>query len=43
MSPLEAALEKLTIPDVWRLIGLPGEPPWRDKSVRSPFRDDKHP
>jgi hypothetical protein len=43
MSPLEAALDKLLIADVWRLLGLPGEPPGRDKSVRSPFRDDKHP
>ena len=43
MSPLEAALDKLLIADVWRLIGLPGEPPERDKTVRSPFRDDKHP
>ena len=43
MSPLEAALDKLLIADVWRLLGLPGEPPERDKSVRSPFRDDTHP
>ncbi len=43
MSPLEAALDKLLIADVWRLLGLPGEPPGRDKTVRSPFRDDKSP
>ena len=43
MSPLEAALDKLLIADVWRLLGLSGNPPERDKSVRSPFRDDKHP
>ena len=43
MSPLEAALDKLLISDVWQLLGLPGEPPGRDKVVRSPFRDDKHP
>ena len=43
MSPLEAALDKLLIADVWRLLGLPGNPPERDKSVRSPFRPDKNP
>ena len=43
MSPLEAALDKLLIADIWRLLGLPRNPPERDKSVRSPFRDDKHP
>jgi CHC2 zinc finger/Toprim-like len=42
-SPLEAALDKLLIADVWRLLGLDGNPPERDKSVRSPFRDDKNP
>ena len=25
-SPLKAALEKLTIPDVWQMLGLPGKP-----------------
>ena len=40
MSPLEAALDKLLIADVWRLLGLPGKPPERDKTVQSPFRDD---
>jgi hypothetical protein len=43
MSPLEAALDKLLIANVWRILGLSGDPPERDKSVRSPFRDDKHP
>ena len=42
-TPLEAALEKLSIADVWRLCGVEGEPPGRDKAVRSPFRDDKNP
>ena len=42
-TPLKAALGKLSIADVWRLLGLQGEPPRRDKAVRSPFRDDKHP
>lgn len=43
MTPLEAALDKFSISDVWQLLGLPGEPPERDKSVRSPFRDEKNP
>lgn len=43
MSPLEAALDKLLIADLWRFLGLPGEPPERDKLVRSPFRPDRHP
>jgi hypothetical protein len=43
MSPLESALDQLRIPELWRILGLPGEPPERDKTVRSPFRVDRHP
>jgi hypothetical protein len=39
-SPLEAALEKLNIYDVWQLLGLEGKP---RRSCRSPVRQDKHP
>jgi hypothetical protein len=39
-SPLKAALERLTVPDVWLLLGLEGKP---GKSCRSPFRTDRHP
>jgi hypothetical protein len=38
-SPLKAALEKLTIPDVWTRLGLKGKPA---ASCRSPFRDDRN-
>jgi hypothetical protein len=43
MSPLEAALQRLKIGDVWRLLALRGDPPERDRTVCSPFRDDKDP
>jgi hypothetical protein len=43
VSPLEAALERLKIADVWRILALRGDPPERDKTVCSPFRDDKDP
>jgi len=36
-SPLKAALEKLTISDVWQMLGLPGRP---TPSCKSPFRDE---
>jgi hypothetical protein len=39
-SPLKAALEKLSIFELWLLLGLNGKP---GKSCRSPFREDKHP
>ena len=39
-SPLEAALEKLTIYDVWQRLGLEGKP---DRSCRSPFRQRPQP
>jgi len=42
-SPLESALGKLSIADVWRMLRVPGEPPDHDKAVKSPFRDDSHP
>jgi hypothetical protein len=39
-SPLESALEKLTIYDVWHLLGLEGR---SGKACRSPFRQDRNP
>jgi hypothetical protein len=39
-SPLKAALEKLTIYDVWHMLGLEGKP---GKTCRSPFRNDRNP
>ena len=39
-SPLKAALEKLTIFDVWQRLGLEGKP---GKTCRSPFRNDRNP
>ena len=39
-SPLEVALERLTIPELWRLLDLAGTP---KQSCRSPFREDKTP
>src|SRR4029077_6863711 len=38
-SPLKAALEKLTIYDVWQMLGLPGRP---KPSCKSPFRDERN-
>jgi hypothetical protein len=45
MSSLEAALDQLRIPELWRILGLRGDRAERDKTVtvRSPFRDDEHP
>lgn len=40
MTPLETAKEKLTIPALWKLLGLPGAP---GRSCRSPFRKDRKP
>ena len=37
MSPLESALEQLTIPELWHRLKLAGTP---KRSCRSPFRDD---
>jgi hypothetical protein len=39
-SPLELALERLTIPELWQRLGLSGTP---RASCRSPFREDKTP
>ncbi len=38
-SPLKAALEKLTIPDVWQMLGVEGRP---KPSCKSPFRDERN-
>jgi hypothetical protein len=42
-SPLKAALEKLTIFDVWQRLGVKGEPGKNGKACRSPFRPDRNP
>ena len=39
-SPLDAAKQRLTIPEVWQLKGLPGKP---GKSCKNPSREDRHP
>lgn len=39
-SPLEAAKDRLTIPELWARLGLPGEP---RRHGRSPFREDRSP
>ena len=39
-SPLTLALERLTILDLWKLLGLEGTP---KPSCRSPFREDRNP
>ena len=39
-SPLQAAKERLTIPQLWAMLNLPGKP---GRSCRSPFREDKNP
>jgi len=38
ISPLEVAKERLSVPAVWVMLGLPGRP---GKSCRSPFREDR--
>jgi hypothetical protein len=38
-SPLQAAKERLTIPELWAMLNLPGKP---GRSCRSPFREDRH-
>ena len=40
LSPLERALERISIPYLWQLFNLPGNP---GPSCRSPFREDRHP
>jgi hypothetical protein len=43
-SDLDSAKERLRIPEVWKLMGLPGEPPARDGvKFSSPLRPDLHP
>jgi hypothetical protein len=37
-ADIDAAKERLRIPELWRLLNLPGQP---KASCRSPFRDDK--
>ena len=39
-SPLQAALDRLTIPDLWHRLDLRGKP---GRSCRSPFREDRNP
>ncbi len=39
LSPLEAAKARLSIPQLWHLLGLPGRPA---RSCRSPFRPERH-
>jgi hypothetical protein len=39
-SPLQAAKERLTIPELWAMLGLPGK---CGPSCRSPFREDRNP
>jgi hypothetical protein len=38
-SPLTLALERLTVFDVWKLLGLEGT---AKRSCRSPFRNDRN-
>src|SRR5437660_6987360 len=40
MMEIAQAKQRLTIPDLWHTLKLPGEP---KRSCKSPFRDDKHP
>ena len=39
-SPLEVAKERIRIPDLWRELGLEGEP---KKTCRCPFHEDRSP
>lgn len=34
---------RLTIPSLWALLTLPGDPPARDGVYRSPFREERNP
>jgi hypothetical protein len=40
-NDLQRALERLTIQDVWRRVGLPDSPRDGNVVVKSPFRDDR--
>ncbi len=43
-SELDAAKERLRIPELWRILALPGEPVTRDgEKFSSPLRPDAHP
>lgn len=43
-SELDAAKERLRIPELWRILNLPGEPPARDGvKFSSPLRPDANP
>jgi hypothetical protein len=39
-SELDAAKDRLRIPELWHLLGCPGEP---GKSCRAPYREDRKP
>ena len=40
---ISEAKDRLSIPALWRMMSLPGEPPVRDGAYRSPFREDSTP
>jgi hypothetical protein len=43
-SDLDAAKDRLRLPELWRILNLPGEPPTRDRvKFSSPLRPDAHP
>jgi hypothetical protein len=43
-SELDAAKDRLRLPELWKILGLTGEPPSRDGcKFKSPLRPDKHP
>jgi hypothetical protein len=39
---IQVAKDRIRIPELWRILNLPGEPPEKN-SCRSPFRPDKNP
>ena len=42
-SEIDAAKERVRIPELWRILNLPGEPPSKDGvKFRSPLRPDNH-
>ena len=43
-SEIKAAKERIRLPELWQILGLPGEPPTRDGvKFASPLRPDAHP
>jgi hypothetical protein len=43
-SEIEAAKERIRLPELWKILALPGEPPRRDGvKFSSPLRPDTHP